>query len=117
MIPDSIEVDEFKTGLRREGLYTGTNMLVRKIGTALALWAVGIFLSAIGYVPDQVQSESTLTGIRMLYAYGTALCLVASVFFVFFLPMTEAKHALLKKAIRSKKDGQPVDDSGIKDLL
>jgi Na+/melibiose symporter-like transporter len=117
MIPDAIEVDEFKSGQRREGLYVGVNMFVRKFAVALALWLVGIALSAIGYVPDQVQSDQTLFGIRLLYAEGTAFFLFVSVILAYYLPMTRNRHAALRSAIELKREGKPWDEAAIKPLL
>ncbi len=117
MVPDAIEVDEFKTGQRREGLYTGINMFVRKFFTALALWGVGLALSGIGYIPDQLQSDSTLMGIKQLYAFGTAFFLVLSICIMYLMPMTEKKHEALRQAIARKNQGDWVDDQNIRDLL
>jgi len=117
MVPDAIEVDEFKSGLRREGLYIGVNMFVRKFFTALALWVVGIVLSEVGYIPDQVQSESTLMGIKSLYALGTAFFLIISITLAFFIPMTGERHAALRQAIKNKQAGIPWDQQKIENLL
>jgi Na+/melibiose symporter-like transporter len=117
MIPDAIEVDEFKSGQRREGLYVGVNMFVRKFMVALVLWLVGITLSAIGYVPDQVQSDQTLFGIRLLYAEGTAFFLLVSAALAYYMPMTRDRHAALRAAIELKREGKAWDETAIKPLL
>gem|GEM_PF-4097438 len=59
LIPDAIEVDEFKTGQRREGLHVGVILFCRKFSVALALWFVGIALSWIGYVPGEIQTTTS----------------------------------------------------------
>jgi Na+/melibiose symporter-like transporter len=117
MIPDVVEVDEFKTGQRREGLYFGIISFSRKISVAIMLWLVGIFLSWIGYVPDAVQTDRAIFGIRMLYAEGTALFLFISIILAYLLPMTKAKHQALRQAIDLKKAGMPWDEEAIKDIL
>lgn len=117
MIPDAIEVDEFKTGQRREGIYVGVNWFTRKFSVALMLWIVGIILSWIGYVPDTVQTENAICGIRLLYAEGTALFLLISIVLAYLMPMTRKGHEALKEAIRLKKAGEKWDDSSIQDLL
>jgi oligogalacturonide transporter len=117
MIPDVVEVDEFKTGQRREGLYFGIISFSRKISVAIMLWLVGIVLSWIGYVPDAVQTDRAIFGIRMLYAEGTALFLFISIILAYLLPMTKAKHQALRQAIDQKKAGMPWDEEAIKDIL
>ncbi len=52
MIPDVVEVDEFKTGHRREGLYFGLTTFVGKAAGAVALWINGIVLEWIGYMAN-----------------------------------------------------------------
>jgi sugar (glycoside-pentoside-hexuronide) transporter len=117
MIPDTIEVDEFKTGQRREGLYFGVNMFMRKFWVALALWIIGTTLSLIGYVPDQEQSETTLMGIRVLYSQGTAAVLFLSIGLAYLLPMTRSRHDALRHAITLKQQGKEWDNATIKQLL
>jgi Na+/melibiose symporter-like transporter len=117
MIPDAIEVDEFKTGQRREGIYVGVNWFTRKFSVALMLWIVGILLSWVGYVPDTVQTENAICGIRLIYAEGTALFLLISIVLAALMPMTRKGHEALKEAIRLKKAGEKWDEDSIKDLL
>jgi sugar (glycoside-pentoside-hexuronide) transporter len=117
MVPDTIEVDEFKYGVRREGLYIGINMFTQKFCTAMALWLVGIILSWIGYVPDQEQTEYAMSGIKVLYALGTALCLLVSIVMIYFMPMTSERHEALKQAINNKQQGIVPDTSKIEMLL
>jgi len=117
MIPDVIEVDEFKSGQRREGLYFGVISFSRKISVAVAVWLVGIILSWIGYVPDAQQTDTAIFGIRMLYAEVTALFLFVSIIIAYLLPMTKAKHQALREAIELKKAGKPWDEETIKDIL
>ncbi|HDP80808.1 MAG TPA: MFS transporter, partial [Spirochaetes bacterium] len=117
MIPDMVEVDEFKTGRRREGLYFGVISFSRKIAVALSVWLVGIALSAVGYVPDAPQSEGALFGIRAMYAWGTAVFLVLSMAAAYLLPMTRERHEALKRAIALKNEGKPWDEGSIRDIL
>ncbi len=109
MVPDAVEVDEFKTGQRREGLYFGITGVMQKAAVALVLWLVGLSLSWIGYVADARQSPSTLTGIKLLFAWGPSIFLILSITLTVLLPMTRERHEALKEAIRQKKEGSPLD--------
>lgn len=117
LIPDAIEVDQFKTGQRREGLYVGIILFCRKFSVALILWVVGIVLSWSGYVPNQQQTESAILGIRLMYAEGTAFFLFLSVFMAYLLPMTKKRHEALKEAIVLKSNGMHWDEDSIKPIL
>jgi MFS family permease len=50
MLPDVIELDELKTGRRREGAYYGFFVLLQKLGLALGLFLVSQGLAIAGYV-------------------------------------------------------------------
>ena len=117
MIPDVVEVDEFKTGHRREGLYFGIIAFGQKTGSALALWFVGIVLSSVGYQPDMVQSDAALWGIRLTLGEGTAIVLFISCLLAYWMPMTAKKHQALMKALELKKAGKEYDTSLIDDIL
>ncbi len=117
MVPDVVEVDELKTGMRREGMYTGITTFVQKAAGALTLWIDGLILSWVGYRADVPQTKTALTGIRLLFAWGPALLLVLSIVLCYFLPMTKEKHAALLEAIRLKKEGETFDENTIEGLI
>jgi GPH family glycoside/pentoside/hexuronide:cation symporter len=117
MIPDCVEVDEFKTGMRREGLYFGVIAFAQKGACAIALWVVGLALSWIGYVPEAEQSEAALQGIRTINGGVEATFLVLSILLCYAMPMTREKHRALCEALALKKEGKPYDQELFEDLL
>ena len=50
MLPDVIELDELKTGRRREGAFYGFFVLLQKLGLALGLGLVSLALGLAGYI-------------------------------------------------------------------
>ncbi len=117
MIADVVEVDEFKSGHRREGFYFGTAFLVQKLLAAFAVWGIGITLSRVGYVPDAPQTETALAGIRTLYAWGSGAAFLISIVFCYLVPITRDNHTALLEAMRLKKEGKPYDIEAIKDIV
>jgi GPH family glycoside/pentoside/hexuronide:cation symporter len=117
MIPDAVEVDEFKTGKRREGLYAGVSSFLLKLGTALSIFIVGQVLERVGYVPDAEQTPSVIMAIRLLYGPFFGALLLISAFLVIFFPMTRKRHKALLKAIKAKNAGEPWDEEEIRPLL
>lgn len=117
MIPDVIEVDEFRTGQRREGLYFGLIAFVQKLGSALAIWLIGIVMSWVGYVPGVIQSTKAMWGIRLIYAEGTAFFALLVVIICLLSPMTREKHQVLTEAIKRKKANKEYDSTVIQDLI
>jgi sugar (glycoside-pentoside-hexuronide) transporter len=117
MIPDVVEVDEFKTGQRREGLYFGMIAFCQKAASAVAMWLVGVVLSWVGYVPNVQQTPEALQGIRATYTLGTAIFLILAIFMAYLLPITKEKHNALQEAIALKKEGKEYDTSPFESIL
>jgi len=117
MIPDVVEVDEFKTGKRREGLYYGVAIFTLKAGSAVALLIVGQIIEGIGYVPNAIQSSSALLGLRIMFGPLIAGLVIVSILIAFFLPMTRERHRALREAIEAKKAGELWKENGFKELL
>jgi len=117
MIPDVIEVDEFKTGQRREGLYFGLIAFVQKLGSAIAIWFIGIILSWVGYTPGATQSTEAMWGIRLIFSEGTAFFILLVIIICLLSPMTREKHKALTEAISRKKSDKDYDTAKIQDLI
>jgi GPH family glycoside/pentoside/hexuronide:cation symporter len=84
MLPDTMEYDYRRTGLRREGTFSGLYSVVEKAGFAIGPLVLGVILSLFGYVAVKAGTapvEQTPATIRSLYlgaavvpALATALC-------------------------------------------
>ena len=68
ILADLVDVDEGRTGERKEGVYSAAMQFVMKLGATLALAASGLVLSAVGFVPNAEQTPASLLGIRVLFA-------------------------------------------------
>ena len=72
LLPDVMEYDYQKTGLRREGLYAGLYSFVEKLAFATAPLTLGVLLSSMGFVPGlprtAAQPESALWAITLAMA-------------------------------------------------
>jgi len=118
-IADVTEVDEYKSGQRREGLFYSVATVLQTLATAVALSLVGLILGQAGYDPDaETLSNSAMWAIRLIMAVGpAAFCLIVGVVAV-LQPMTKAKHTALTEALRRRKAGETgIDESGFADLL
>ncbi len=96
MLPDTIEYDYRRTGLTREGLFTGLYTTVEKLGAAGGVAITGIVLGVMGYVAstagqDIVQPPSAITGIYLCFSVIPALLIAASCLFVALYDLDEAK--------------------------
>ena len=118
IIPDCVEIDEYKTGARREGIYYGVVTFIQKGGSALILGIAGMLLEMVGYNSELVsQTPRTLEGIRQILVGGTVLLFTVGMVLVFFFPLTREKHRAILKALEIKKRGGTVDESSFKDCI
>lgn len=84
LLPDTIQHDHVRTGLRREGIYAALYSLAEKSSFALAPFIVGALLSALGYAPGAAAlapdtARAVYIGIGVLPAcfYFASLPLIA----------------------------------------
>lgn len=68
MTSDVIDIDELNTGKRREGVFGAIYWLMVKFGFAFAGLATGAIMALVGFVPDTVNTEASITGIRLFYS-------------------------------------------------
>ena len=116
MIPDVTEVDEFKSGQRREGVYYAVTDFINKVVMSLGAFLVGILLNATEYIPE-MPPESSITMIRVLTSFVPAVFALLLVYFGFKNPMTKIKHEALKKAIELKNAGEEYDAESIEGIV
>ena len=74
LLPDTIEWDYLKTGLRREGIFAGLYTTVEKLSAAVGVALVGGLLGAMGYVQstggvEVEQPESAIRAIVLSIAF------------------------------------------------
>ncbi|WP_238538971.1 MFS transporter [Novosphingobium sp. AP12] len=89
MLPDAIEYDFMRTGLRREGVYSGVFEFFQKAAYAVAPFAVGLFLQWNGYVAGAgaaQQSPQAIAAVRLtmggipVVTYGAALLILLTAY-------------------------------------
>jgi len=78
MLADVVDYGEHKTGMRSESIIFSIQTMLVKTAGALGGFITGVGLSLIGYVPDQVQSDSTVLGLQVLMILVPALLMITS---------------------------------------
>ncbi|KHE00658.1 MFS transporter [Pantoea stewartii] len=104
LVPDTVEYGEWKTGIRAEGAcYTGYTFF-RKISAAMAGFLPGLMLTQIGYVPNALQSDATLAGLRQLiFIWPCTLAIAAALIMGWGYRLNEARFARIVAAINQRK--------------
>jgi len=66
MIADSADYSEWKSGRRATGLYFSAATFAQKAGWGIGGGIAGWLLTAFNYVPNAIQTQTALTGIKLL---------------------------------------------------
>ncbi len=105
IVPDIIEWDQLQVGERREGAFYGIWTLIRKAGIGGAFILVGYALDFVGYIPNAVQSDRALLGLRMLFGPIPAVFLILGVLVFVRFPITKQVHQDILRQIEEKQKG------------
>ncbi|HUH45308.1 MAG TPA: MFS transporter, partial [Treponemataceae bacterium] len=89
MVPDTVEWDAIKTGVRKEGIYYGMWTFFSKAGQALSIGLLGLLLTMSGYLPNIEQNNKTIFTIRLLVGPIPALIFLAAIITLIFYPISE----------------------------
>jgi oligogalacturonide transporter len=132
IFPDIPDVDELASGQRREGIYAALVTFIRKLSSALAIFAVSVVIGWAGYVPplqqtlgsatkliDQSQSDIFLLVLRLIFMLLPIVLLVFALYFAARFPLTPTLHNRLNKYLTAVRKGvQPEEDgTELKKLL
>jgi GPH family glycoside/pentoside/hexuronide:cation symporter len=100
MMPDTIELDELRTGMRREGIFYGLFVFLQKMALAIGTAILGLALQKSGYLEADPaalgpvrQPESALLAIRIAIGPLPAVSLLLGLFFAWRYPITKESHA------------------------
>ena len=110
MVADVIDQDELMTGKRREGIYSGYLVFLRKLATAFAIFLVTRVLAASGFrggtgggLIDVDQPESARTALRVLVGVVPAIMLVLSIIVAWRYPLSKEAHRALLRQLEQRR--------------
>jgi len=109
MVPDTVEVEEQRSGRRREGAIFGAWIFCRKLGMAGGAFLVSVGLSLSGFVGGDtagaVQSARALSGIRILYGLLPAALYLLAMLVLTRYDLSQERHdALRTELARARAD-------------
>jgi GPH family glycoside/pentoside/hexuronide:cation symporter len=108
MIPDIIEIDQAKTGERREGSYYAFASFFQKLATGLAVWGMGQALAMAKYItplqgaPLPVQPDKAVNVIRIFMGPVPAILLFLSILFAWRIKVTRENHQALVEELQGR---------------
>ena len=126
IFPDIPDVDELHSGERREAIYSALVTFIRKLASALAIFAVSNIIGWAGYVPpvqetingatkliEQPQSDTFLLVLRMIFVMLPIILLAFALFFALRFPLTPELHQRLNRYLASVRKGEEPEEDGI----
>lgn len=129
IFPDIPDVDELRSGERREAMYSALVTFIRKFSSALAIFAVSNVIGWAGYVPpvqetvsgvtrliEQPQSETFLLALRLIFMLLPVILLAFALVFALRFPLTPELHHRLTVLLALQRAGQPADEGEKRDL-
>lgn len=116
MVPDIIELDELRTGQRREGSYYAFTSFFQKLGTGIALWGMGQALAATGYItpvegqPLPVQPEPAVQMIRWMMGAVPVVLLAAAILLAWRFSITRESHKAIREQLAARQEKSPLSE-------
>ena len=111
MTSDIIDIDELNTGKRREGVFGAIYWLMVKFGFAFAGLATGAIMALVGFVPDTVNSEESITGIRLFYSGLPILGTLAAMWIMRNYNHTEEKAIEISAELARRKENNKLKET------
>ncbi len=107
MTADVCDLDELKTGKRREGIFGAIYWWMVKFGFAIAGLLSGAILSIVGFdATAESQSESAITGLRLFYSGLPILGTLVAIFVMKDYGLTEERSNDIRKELDRRKSNK-----------
>ena len=104
-ICDAIEYGDYKYNVRNDGLAFSLMSFGVKCATAIT-GAVGVLLiSAVGFVPNEVQTASAVTGINFVVNIIPALLMALSLLLMVWYRLDEKKMEVISERLHLRREG------------
>lgn len=107
MLGEVIDEDELETGERREGLYNGLFMFLRKLAGAVVVFLLLGLLDLLGFEQGLEQNETVRVAILILSTLAPAAALAASIFLARNYPITREAHEAVLQDLERQRTGSP----------
>ena len=118
IFPDIPDVDELRSGERREGTYSALTTFTRKLSSALAVFAVAQVLQFAGYIPpleqggqliEVTQMPTFINALRLFFVLIPVAFISFGIFFAAKFPLTVPLYLRLEKVLAAMRSGAEVN--------
>lgn len=112
IVADVIEVDELQSGERREGLYTGYLVFLRKLATGIVVFIAGQVLAATGFLSTTTGSQfiqqpaAALNAMRFMVTVVPAISLALSWILAWRFPLDRDAYETIRHELEARRARQ-----------
>lgn len=103
MYADTADYGEWKTGRRTTALIFSTVQFSHKFGLAVGAGLAGIMLSWFGFVANEIQTESAITGIRFMFSVVPAVFALMGVASIYFYNIDSKLVATIEQDLLERR--------------
>lgn len=103
MIADSADYGEWTTGRRATGLYFSAAVFAQKAGWGIGAAIAGWILTISQFVPNVTQSNTAITGIKLLVSVIPGILYMSCALFMIFYKIDSKTTDLMKKDLDAKR--------------
>jgi len=103
MIADSADYGEWKSGRRSTGLYFSAAVFAQKAGWGIGAAIAGWILTISQFIPNVEQTETAITGIKLLVSVIPGILYMSCAIFMIFYKIDTKTTDLMKKDLDAKR--------------
>jgi len=104
MIADSADYGEWKTGRRSTGLYFSAAVFAQKAGWGIGAAVAGWILAVSQFVPNVEQTDSAITGIKLLVSVIPGILYMSCALFMLFYKIDADTTDLMKRDLDVRRE-------------
>ncbi len=98
-IAEAVDYGQAETGVRVSGLAFGGISFAQKAGMGIAGAMVGLLLDAFGYIPDEIQTRTTLLGLALMLTIIPGVFHIVNGLLIYRYKITDAYYEKIKAKI------------------
>lgn len=103
MIPEAINYQEDRTGIRTDGLAYAATSLSTKVGNAFGPAMALLVMGAFGYVANAQQTAEAMQGINLATNLVFGICYLLALIPLAFYPLNAEKNAQIQASLNAKR--------------
>ena len=103
MIADSADYGEWKTGRRATGLYFSAAVFAQKAGWGIGAAIAGWILAISNFVANAVQTETAITGIKLLVSVIPGILYMSCAILLYFYAIDQKTCLVMKQDLETRR--------------